>query len=395
MKRLFYALALCILVVGGLVSVGCGSNEEVTGGPGGQDIPEDFAFAGHRYMSTGDKVAEQHLEDDTPTNVLYVGSSSQQGGEYDVYLIQGVDENEAIALRICPGGGYWYMEYERLSGQQEPASFSYQGRAFTYTGEVVGIARLESGPGTLEAFTYLYSVVCQGTTYDAYSIEGVDQNQAIALRIAKSGKKAGFCYYYFRYKVESTTGAGHECAASSDNVLVVEQKGVQHQISADELETVEWLFEKNGMDLSGCQVCRLRINSDGLGDPGQPYYVVRAYGVYKGHLVFWEGYVLGFNSDGVRLYGDSTSGIYCMGKDLSTEPGVTEEQALSVLVQAECVAPGRTMLAELGFFNRGIGMGGCDYVLAWRIRPLDSEYPEALIDAVGGQMLRYDDGIRY
>jgi hypothetical protein len=152
-----------------------------------QDQPESLVYAGNRYIYIG-TVANQDIHADTPSNLLYIGSTSQTG-DYDVYLIQGVDENEAIALKIGRGGLYSYCRYERVYGQDEPAGFVYQGRDYSNTGD-----------GTPERFSTLDSVLYLGTTYDVYSIHGVDENQAIVLRIAKAGKTVGFLYYYFKYE---------------------------------------------------------------------------------------------------------------------------------------------------------------------------------------------------
>jgi hypothetical protein len=131
---------------------------------------------------------------------MYIGSISE-AGEHDVYLIEGVDENEAIALKIGMWGGSSYYKYERLYGQEEPADFVYEGRDYSYAGETVATQRVSHpAAGTPEAVGYLSSVVYQLTTYDVYSIKGVDENQTIALRIAKAGKTVGFYCYYFKYE---------------------------------------------------------------------------------------------------------------------------------------------------------------------------------------------------
>jgi hypothetical protein len=196
-------IALCALVVAAaavLGIVGCGSPSPV--GPGGQAIPQDFVCAGNRYISTGVRVASQKTGAETPSNVIYIGSTSYQIGEYDVYLIQGVDENEAIALAIGRAGGCRYYRYERVYGQEEPADFVYHGRDYRVTGEIIDIQRATEfvAVGEPESVIYLGSVVYQGTTYSVYSIQGVDENHAIALRIAKAGNTVGFYYYYFKYE---------------------------------------------------------------------------------------------------------------------------------------------------------------------------------------------------
>jgi hypothetical protein len=164
-------------------------------------IPVDFVYAGNRYIATGVQVASQDIDASTPSNVLYIGSTSYQIlAEVDVYLIQGFDENEAIALKMGRVGGYTYLKYERVYGQDEPADFVYEGNNYAETGEIIDIER--ASVGIPEDLSYLASVTYQGTTYDVYSIhiQGEDNSQAIALRIAKAGKTVGFYNYYFRYE---------------------------------------------------------------------------------------------------------------------------------------------------------------------------------------------------
>jgi len=187
---------------GSVLLVGCQSSSEHYGGPGGQDIPMDFVYAGTRYICTGVNVAKQDIDASTPSQVMYIGSTSQQGGEYDVYLIQGFDKDEAIALKIGEGGFYSYYKYEKVYGQEEPADFVYEGSPYAETGEIVGMERVASATGTPEHLTYLSSIVYQGTTYEVYSIhhQGEDRSQEIALKVAKAGKTVGFYYYYFTYE---------------------------------------------------------------------------------------------------------------------------------------------------------------------------------------------------
>lgn len=205
MKRLaILSIGLCILVVAVanvLGAVGCeNSNDSI--GPGGQCIWQDCDYAGNQYICTGVIVASQKTGAETPSNVMYVGRSSIfEAGEYDVYLIEGVDQNEAIALKIGQWGGCSYYKYERLYGQEQPADFVYEGRGYGGTGEIVATQRASHpAAGTPEAVGYLSSVIYEDTTYDVYSIQGVDENSAIALRIAKAGTTVGFYYYYFKYQ---------------------------------------------------------------------------------------------------------------------------------------------------------------------------------------------------
>jgi hypothetical protein len=189
---------LCIL--GMAVVVGCQGHSTSGGSLGETAMPLDFVWAGNRYIDTGVKVASQDIDASTPSNVLYIGSTSYQIAEHDVYVIEGFDENEAIALKMGRAGGYTYFKYERVYGQEEPADFVYEGSNYAETGEIIDIER--ASVGIPEDLSYLASVIYQGTTYDVYSIhiQGEDNSQAIALRIAKAGKTVGFYNYYFKYE---------------------------------------------------------------------------------------------------------------------------------------------------------------------------------------------------
>lgn len=176
---------------------GCQSNNI---GRTGQLQPFNFVYAGNTYIATGVTVASAETSANTPSNVAYVGSVSYEGTNYDVYIIQGVDENEAIAIKILMVGGYWYSKYERLYGQTEPADFVYQGRAYRGTGKTVAIEKVDVNAEKSNAVNYLSSVVYQGTTYDVYSIQNLDEKQAIAVKIVKAGKTVGFYNYYFKYE---------------------------------------------------------------------------------------------------------------------------------------------------------------------------------------------------
>jgi hypothetical protein len=205
-------IALCVVgMVAGTVAllVGCESKSAKQDWIK-TDVPMDFVYAGNRYMYAGYAgkhagiVASQDTDASTPSNVMYIGSTSYWSGEYDVYMIQGLDENEAIALKMGRIGGYTYLKYERLYGQEEPADFVYEGSNYVETGETIAIQRVTESVavGEPESVSYLCSVVYQGTTYDVYSIhiQGEDRSHEIAVRIAKAGKTVGFYYYYFTYE---------------------------------------------------------------------------------------------------------------------------------------------------------------------------------------------------
>ncbi len=196
---------LGVAAAGPVLLVGCqshGNTEDFLPGGSTQDIGLCFVYAGNWYMDSGVIVAHEKTGANTPSNVMYISSISYPGGEFDLYLIQGTDEDEAIAAKVGTGGGYLYFKYEKVYGQEEPADFVYEGSHYAETGEIVGMERVASATGTPEHLTYLNSVIYQGTTYEVYSIhiQGEDRSQEIALKTAKAGKTVGFYYYYFTYE---------------------------------------------------------------------------------------------------------------------------------------------------------------------------------------------------
>mgnify|MGYP001766242335 CR=1 FL=1 len=191
----FSVLAMC----GALVVTGCGDG----GGWVKQMVPWFLFYKGNMYMSTGVTVASVGPGVDIPSKVMYVGQASSTATDnysgYSVYLIRGLDENEAIATRfVVSGGGYWYAKYDRLYGQAEPADFAYGGANYKGTGETVDFEKV-GGKRSSPHVSYLSSVTNEGITYDVYSIRDRDENQEIAVKIAKAGKTVGFYSLYFRY----------------------------------------------------------------------------------------------------------------------------------------------------------------------------------------------------
>ena len=195
MRRFLTALLGVVLA---FVIVGC-QNQGASEKPMPESMPETFVYAESAYISTNLIVAKQDLGADRPSNVMPIGFVSEVG-VHDVCLIQGFDECEAVALRIAAGDGYSYFKYERLCGQREPAAFEYEGIEYVGTGQTLDIERLASGSGVPEAFSYLGSATYGGSNWAVYSIQGVDQQQAVALQIIKAAKTVGFVYFYVKYE---------------------------------------------------------------------------------------------------------------------------------------------------------------------------------------------------
>jgi len=174
------------------------------------------------------------------------------------------------------------------------------------------------------------------------------------------------------------------------------EASIEHQVSSDNLAVVEWLFEKNGLDLKRYQVKRFGMYPDYSQNPQATYYGIRAGQVYKGLPIFLDDVGYGFNKDGDLVYRADRRLIYNMGKEFSEKPRFSMEDAEQKAVDAHSAAFGsQQVTAELGFHNRYVGMShDPDYVLVWKITT-GGEYPFAIVDADTGEVLCFDDGIRY
>jgi hypothetical protein len=174
------------------------------------------------------------------------------------------------------------------------------------------------------------------------------------------------------------------------------ETNIEHTISSDNLEVVRWLCQKNGLDLNNFEVDWFNIDPRCADNPEATYYGIRAIEIYEGLPVFLEKVGYGFNKDGMLVYRADRKSIHNASSDLSTEPTISKVQAAQKAADAYPGSfAGREMMAELGFHNRYVGMGrGAEYVLAWRITT-GGEWPFAIVDASNGELLYYDDGIRY
>jgi hypothetical protein len=116
--RLAAALLLLALMLPFAASCGGGADEDALRG---QMIPELVVYENQVYKNSGDIVAQEKA----PQNVAYIGrasldgqsadGSSQSSGGYEVYSIQGIEREEAIAVKFLlvgsEGAYYCYINY--------------------------------------------------------------------------------------------------------------------------------------------------------------------------------------------------------------------------------------------------------------------------------------------
>jgi hypothetical protein len=127
-KRVILSMMLGILGVLAMLALGgCGSKHSQDDWFHGQDIPVEISFKGYFYKITDETVAAIKI---VPDNLVFIGHGILVGspspsptGEcnpepvYEVYSIQGIDENEAIAVKfglVGKSGAYYvFFKYQR------------------------------------------------------------------------------------------------------------------------------------------------------------------------------------------------------------------------------------------------------------------------------------------
>jgi hypothetical protein len=117
MKRKLKIISISLL---GLISLLCifGCSEPDYRG---QDIPVYITYNNHVYENSGETVAKEKA----PQNVNYIGQAAWEGQtisqsasseeSFEVYTIQGIDKNTAIAVKILlvseKDAYYFYFKY--------------------------------------------------------------------------------------------------------------------------------------------------------------------------------------------------------------------------------------------------------------------------------------------
>ncbi len=110
------ALLSMMLLIGGIVAMfglpGCSGGDALHGSV----ILAQVIYEGKTYTNTGEIVAKQAADDtQIPDNITFIGYSSDEDIKFDIFLIEGVDKGEAIAMRAMlvgeTGGGYYYFKY--------------------------------------------------------------------------------------------------------------------------------------------------------------------------------------------------------------------------------------------------------------------------------------------
>jgi hypothetical protein len=119
-SKIFIALLFCFPLLVASSVTGCSCNDDVLRSA---MIPQDIVYENNTYSNSGDVVAVEKA----PQNITYIGRASIEGEsinepdtctkDYEVYSIQGIDIDEAIAVKFLLVGSneayYCYYKYER------------------------------------------------------------------------------------------------------------------------------------------------------------------------------------------------------------------------------------------------------------------------------------------
>ena len=216
------------------------------------------------------------------------------------------------------------------------------------------------------------------------------------MRMKGTTVKAGMVALLLCLAMISASCGSDKSADTAEIGVEQREASTEHPISSDNLEVVQWLFEKNGLDLKRYQVKSFGMYPEYAQNPQATYYGIRAGQVYKGLPIFLDDVGYGFNKNGDLVYRADRRLIYNMGTEFSEKPRISVDDAAQKAVDAHPGSfAGNKLITELGFHNKHVGMSSePDYVLAWRITT-GGEWPFAIVDATNGEVLYYDDGIRY
>jgi hypothetical protein len=86
----------------------------------GQDIITEFLYKDTTYRNTGQTIATQEVNSSSlPNNISYIGSFSYQNSDYEIYSIQGISQDQSIAIKftLCHDKScyYCYFKFESIN----------------------------------------------------------------------------------------------------------------------------------------------------------------------------------------------------------------------------------------------------------------------------------------
>lgn len=154
-------------------------------------------------------------------------------------------------------------------------------------------------------------------------------------------------------------------------------------ISSDQALQMEVLMKKNEKSLNGLQAYRFEKDKIGMTH-------IRFYAYVNG--VRADETIYHFKDDGTlsSITNEFDASVF---SKISTISKISESQAISI---GSNKIKNSSLVATKEFWNKNIGSPGKkNIVLAWKVHPNNNPYQFAVIDAQLGEIIYYDDGIRY
>lgn len=175
------------------------------------------------------------------------------------------------------------------------------------------------------------------------------------------------------------------------------QSNLDHKVSVDDLTTVKNLFIKNNIDINNFQITYFAVEKPITNNPDARYYTVKANRIYNKLPIFLGGdAIYHFNKDGIKVF--QTGNTFNIDVNISQTPEISKEDAATILLKKYPDEFAKdNLLAELGITNKKVGMGydDPDFVLSWKITVGNFEFSYAVVNAINGEIIYFDDGMRY
>jgi len=330
----------------------------------------------------------------------------------------------AIAVLVVGGGIYAYTKYLKPTG---PISYKNDAAVNTYPvlensdlyktkfvstdipiewnipNKNVVIKKIQENKfscGNKEANFVVYTSYNAGSNYIGgwYSTSVIDCGDYYF--VYESGDSGPKLFGPFDLDKIVTTGQQNQSPIQSPTTSSLQVTQIKAdmgaQISSTDLARAKELFQKNNIDIS-----KVSIVSFSTDQFGKVHIGCRQF--YKGLRSFSDSLTYHFDETGKamdRSAIDGTKNIFISGDPignitLSDKPGITMYQAAS---KVSTKMKSKSFTAELGVLdlNGGASDKQQNFVLVWKIMPKTAQiFPFALVDAQNGDVLRYDDGIRY
>lgn len=191
--------------------------------------------------------------------------------------------------------------------------------------------------------------------------------------------------YYFGHKNTDTCGENGEVCSEAPGMKKVKPNSEipAHLITADQITQMETLMKNNGKSLKGLHAYSFQKDDMGM-------IHIRFYVYLNG--VRADESIYHFKSDGTisSITNEVNTDI---SPNISTTPKISESQAI---VLAGSKIKNKPLVGNQEFWNKNVGKpGDKDLVLAWRVRSVQIPSLYVIIDAQTGEIIYFDDGVRY